>query len=729
MITQNRIKTVLTLAVVLGIFATFGGSLQAAQIIYEPFDYAPGSLGGASGGTGFSGAWATTSNGTNTLFTVQAGGLSFNALDVAGNSVYRTGSAGRAEANRTISAASQAALLADGTTIWFSVLYTAANRSAFLIATDTYAVGSTGTLTLAAAGEGFGFGTNNTSIIQTLAYDNSTTAILVDTGVDASTVKLIAGKITWAASGSNDTLTLYEVTDLTSEPTTPIATVTADLDQSFFDLVVLQHNYNTATFDEIRIGTSYNDVVGRSDPMDPSPGNGDKVLPDGALTLSWTNLDPNNVPPTPVWVDVWFGTDPEALALVVDADVDGQDANSVDVDASAVGLYYWRVDSYLGGSPSGDPNVGTLWTFSTDFPPTSVEILTPDMITWSGQGVDLEGTFVDDSDPLDWTIAWTSDPDAGVVFLPNANDLTPTVEITAPHRVVRGIQVDNDDAEEYLNSETYNGGYGPGSGYAQGELDLTSSDLEVGDDGEGGKFWQVCAVQYAELGIPQGATIISAKLTFQVDEAGDPYTSNDFTILAEATDDAAVFSTEPNNITDRARSVASVGWNPPTAAGVGEKVDTPDITALIQEVVDRAGWSDNNRLTLMIYPDVYLALPDPSTGGPTLVSSNTYEAGPGSDSATLTVEYESTDSSDPVTVTLTFGVNDVINPEVVTDTMTIDVYDTACKAAIAVGVVDPADFDMNCIVDLADLLTFLDLYLTCTMPNISGSGCVETYRP
>jgi hypothetical protein len=202
--------------------------------------------------------------------------------------------------------------------------------------------------------------------------------------------------------------------------------------------------------------------------------------------------------------------------------------------------------------------------------------------------------------------------------------------------ITRSIQVENDDAEEYLNTEAI---HGWGGGYAEGNIDLSSSDLEVGDDEGDGLFWQVCAVQYDMLGIPKGSIINSAKLTFQVDEPGVSYTSNDFTILAEAVDNAAVFTTELFSISSRARSTASVAWNPPTSAAVGVKVDTSDIAALIQELVNRPGWSADNRLTLMIYPDAYLALPDPSTGGWTLVSANIYEAGPGLDSATLTIDY------------------------------------------------------------------------------------------
>jgi hypothetical protein len=215
--------------------------------------------------------------------------------------------------------------------------------------------------------------------------------------------------------------------------------------------------------------------------------------------------------------------------------------------------------------------------------------------------------------------------------------------------VTREIQAEYDDAEEYLNTQAQHGW--TTACYAQGLGWLDSSDLELGSEGGGGLVWQAIAMQYDGLGIPQGATILNAKVTFQVDNSGNPGTSNDFTILGEASDNASLFGwhdspTWPGyaeldsfDISSRARTTASAAWAPAAAPAVGTKIDTPDISAIIQEIVDRPGWSENNRLTLMVYPDVYLALPDPSTGGSTTVQEIEFEAGPGSDSATLTVEW------------------------------------------------------------------------------------------
>jgi len=100
------------------------------------------------------------------------------------------------------------------------------------------------------------------------------------------------------------------------------------------------------------------------DPMRPTPEDG-ATVPAGEVELSWTNLQPA-VGDT-VYVDVWFGTDPETdYAMVVDATVDGENATSVTVIAPVADTYYWQVDSYLGGSPTGEPVEGTVFMFHVD---------------------------------------------------------------------------------------------------------------------------------------------------------------------------------------------------------------------------------------------------------------------------------------------------------------------------------------------------------------------------
>ncbi len=167
--------------------------------------------------------------------------------------------------------------------------------------------------------------------------------------------------------------------------------------------------------------------------MKPFPDHGDTVYA-GDVELSWTNLSSETPDSNDVYVDVWFGTEPNELhpasdmTLVVDATNgdDGKNTESVMVDASAVDTYYWQVNWYLNGADNiNEPNMfeGPLWTFTTrpDLPIESVDA-GEDMITWSGQVVQLDATVVDDGvSPL--TYLWTADDDS----LADANL---TIEIT-----------------------------------------------------------------------------------------------------------------------------------------------------------------------------------------------------------------------------------------------------------------------------------------------------------
>ena len=62
------------------------------------------------------------------------------------------------------------------------------------------------------------------------------------------------------------------------------------------------------------------------------------------------------------------------------------------------------------------------------------------------------------------------------------------------------------------------------------------------------------------------------------------------------------------------------------------------------------------------------------------------------------------------TVTLTLSAYDAAGDD--EDTMTIEVYDNACLAAIGLGEeIDPGDFDADCDTDLADLATMAEEWL------------------
>ena len=95
----------------------------------------------------------------------------------------------------------------------------------------------------------------------------------------------------------------------------------------------------------------------------------------------------------------------------------------------------------------------------------------------------------------------------------------------------------------------------------------------------------------------KAATITSASLIFNAD-AGETESSM-LSIRAENTDNSATFSSTAFGITGRPVTTESVAWSPGAWTN-GVEYQSPDLSALVQEVVDRAGWAEGNSLAFII---------------------------------------------------------------------------------------------------------------------------------
>jgi hypothetical protein len=132
---------------------------------------------------------------------------------------------------------------------------------------------------------------------------------------------------------------------------------------------------------------------------------------------------------------------------------------------------------------------------------------------------------------------------------------------------------------------------------ASGSVSLSSSDLELVNDGSD----QIVGLRFPALGIPQGSDIISAWIQFETDEVTVDATS--LRIEAEARDSAAAFGTTSGSLSSRPRTTAWVPWSPPPWSTVGEAGPgqrTPDLTSLLQEVIDRPGWVSGNAVVVIV---------------------------------------------------------------------------------------------------------------------------------
>ncbi|WP_416307579.1 pilus assembly protein PilY [Neptunicella sp. SCSIO 80796] len=128
-----------------------------------------------------------------------------------------------------------------------------------------------------------------------------------------------------------------------------------------------------------------------------------------------------------------------------------------------------------------------------------------------------------------------------------------------------------------------------------GSVNVTSNRIKLVE----GTTSVISGFRFDQLQIPRGAVISSAYLRL----ASDGFNSSaaDIRFSAEASGNSAAFSSANTNISSRSKTAAQVGWSSdndwPTA---NEQFVTPDIGAVIQEVVNRGDWCGGNALTLIV---------------------------------------------------------------------------------------------------------------------------------
>ena len=130
-----------------------------------------------------------------------------------------------------------------------------------------------------------------------------------------------------------------------------------------------------------------------------------------------------------------------------------------------------------------------------------------------------------------------------------------------------------------------------------GEMYVDSSDLELVND-EFVEGDQIVGMRFETLGIPQGARITAATLTVTVDEPGE--TATELRIHGEAAGDAPRFTTWRGDVSRRAATGASAAWSPEAWLGVGEEKVSPDLAAIVSEIVGRDDWSETSSLVLIV---------------------------------------------------------------------------------------------------------------------------------
>jgi uncharacterized protein YjiK len=295
-------------------------------------------------------------------------------------------------------------------------------------------------------------------------------------------------------------------------------------------------------------------------------------------------------------------------------------ANPNDVDTtatfSAAGAYVLRLtanDGTLGASD--DVNVNVLSGPVNQAPVVNAG---PDQTLTLPSAATLDGTVTDDglpNPPATVTTTWSKVSGPGTVafadpsavdtsasfsaagtyvlrltasdgVLSSNDDVTVTVNVAGQATIELRIATSPEDAEERADSV----------------VSRSNPDLEMVFSAEG-SFPGIATVglRFTGVSIPQGAAISRAWVQFQTDETDSVATS--LAIQGESTDNAAAFASVNNNITSRSRTSAAVPWSPApwtTVGQAGPDQQTPDIAAVIQEIVSRPGWASGNALVVIV---------------------------------------------------------------------------------------------------------------------------------
>jgi len=134
-----------------------------------------------------------------------------------------------------------------------------------------------------------------------------------------------------------------------------------------------------------------------------------------------------------------------------------------------------------------------------------------------------------------------------------------------------------DDAEE-----------GPG-----GRMDFASPELELVNNG----MAQAVGLRFSNVNIPAGVLVVNAYIEFRV--GGTETGSCSLSIRGHDTDSAGRFSSFAG-LSSLVTTSASVGWSPSPWTEMGAKKRTPDLKSIVQEIVNRSGWSQGNDMAFII---------------------------------------------------------------------------------------------------------------------------------
>ncbi len=156
----------------------------------------------------------------------------------------------------------------------------------------------------------------------------------------------------------------------------------------------------------------------------------------------------------------------------------------------------------------------------------------------------------------------------------------PTLEALGTPTTLRvPVMSASDDAEELT---------------VRGAVQLTGGLLDLRAKGD---VLQLTGMRFQNLRVPPGAKVESAYIVFKSGAADTQAVG--LRVHGEANDNAPTFTTVKNNLSSRAKTSATLNWNPGSWSG-GKVYQTPDLASIVQEIVSRSGWRSGNAVALFV---------------------------------------------------------------------------------------------------------------------------------
>ncbi|MBK69229.1 MAG: hypothetical protein CMF54_05505 [Legionellales bacterium] len=152
------------------------------------------------------------------------------------------------------------------------------------------------------------------------------------------------------------------------------------------------------------------------------------------------------------------------------------------------------------------------------------------------------------------------------------------------------IASSGDDAEQFKD------------GYYGSRVNTIGNNLVLGDDAQNGN--QTVGLRFTSVDVPNGVTVKEAHIEFK--SKGTSTGAATYTIEGIKADNIGQFTAAANDVSGKPKTSASTTW---TMSGTNAEDDwdqadtayqSADLTSIVQEIVNRSGWSRKNNMGFVI---------------------------------------------------------------------------------------------------------------------------------